>query len=296
MRGLFLSFCFFISVSICSFSQMIKVSSERDQDGNILINASNADVIPYTLIFDFSGLQNLSGGASTVISNPGISKVATLKRINANQGTNYSYTYSYVKGSIYAKSKIDPVYLIPVPAGVTVEAQAMKNLGEGINKDTGSTFTGVSFRFSEPSLIVAPRKGIVSSMDMSHNPENRNLAFSANENMIELYHEDGTFTRISVLRAGTEKVKIGQTVLPGQILAESGGENYENGRHVRVVNFRYEKENSGKFHSVIFPVKFALSEGTEMNFKGQKIEVSHPEEVIALELSKKELKSMLEGK
>lgn len=296
MRSLVLSFGFFISVSFCSFSQMIKVSAERDDSGNVLINASNADVIPYTLVFDFSNLQNLSGGSSTVISNPGNSRVATLKRINATQGTNYSYTYSYVKGNIFAKSKIDPVYLIPLPAGVTLEAQAMKSLGETISKNAGSTFTGVSFRFSEPSPILAPRKGIVSSIDMTHNPENKNLAYSANENMIELYHEDGSFTRISVLRAGSEKVKIGQTVLPGQILAESGGENYENGRHVRVVNFRYEKENTGKFHSVIFPVKYAVAEGTEMVFKGQKIEVVHPEEVIALELSKKELKSVQEGK
>ena len=296
MRAVFLSFCFAFFLSNSGYSQMIKVSAERDDDGNVLINASNADVIPYTLVFDFSGLQNLSGGASTVVSNPGNSRVATLKRINANQGTNYSYTYSYVKGNIYAKSKIDPVYLIPLPEGISVQAQAMRSLEQRIKEDQNTTFTGVSFRFSEPSPILAPRKGIVSAMDMSHNPENKNLAFSANENMIELYHEDGTFTRITVLRAGSEKVKIGQTVLPGQILAESGGENYENGRHVRVVNFRYEKESSGKFQSVIFPVKYALSDGTEMVFKGQQINVAHPEEVIALELSKKELKAIQEGK
>ena len=296
MRSIILCICLSLFLANSSFSQMIKVSSERDESGNVVINASNADVIPYTLVFDFSNLQNLSGGASTVISNPGNSRVATLKRINENQGTNYSYTYSYVKGNIYAKSKIDPVYLIPLPEGITVQAQAMRSLEQRIKEEQTTTFTGVSFRFSEPSLILAPRRGIVSAMDMSHNPENKNLAYSANENMIELYHEDGTFTRITVLRAGSEKVKIGQTVLPGQVLAESGGENYENGRHVRVVNFRYEKEASGKFQSMVFPVKYALSEGTEMTFKGQQIEVAHPEEVIALELSKKELKSLQEGK
>jgi hypothetical protein len=286
---------FFLTFSFSAFSQMITVSSERDQDGNVLISSANSDVIPYTLLMNFSGLQNLSSGASTVISNPGVSRVATLKRINANQVTNYSYTYTYVKGNIFAKSKIDPVYLIPLPEGVLVEAHQMKNLETTYSDKNASPYVGVSFKFSEPTSILAPRKGIISVIEMDSNIENKNLTFSAKENMIEIYHEDGTFTRISVLKSGSQRVKIGQTVLPGEVLAESGGENYDQGRHVRVVNYRFEKETSEKFKTVVFPVSYAIEKGTEMDFRGQKINVVHPVEVIELEMTKKELKNHQKG-
>jgi hypothetical protein len=283
-------------LSFSAFPQMITVSSERDQDGNVLITAANSDVIPYTLLMNFSGLKNLSGGVSTVISNPGISRVATLKRINTNQVTNYSYTYTYAKGNIFAKSKIDPVYLIPLPEGISVEAHQMKNLETTYSDKNSPTYVGVSFKFTEPSPIVAPRKGIISALEMDSNQEDKNLTFSAKENRIEIYHEDGSFTRISVLKPGSQRVKMGQTVLPGEVLAESGGENYELGRHVRMVNYRFEKESPDQFKTVVFPVNFATKKGTEMDFRGQNIEVVHPEEIKSLELTKKELKSLQLGK
>ncbi len=280
-----------------SVNQPITLSSERDSQSNVVLTATNSDVIPYTVLITYSNLQNLAPSSSVpVVANPGQTRVGTLKPLNSGQGTNYSYTYRFVKGNIYAKTKLDPVYFIPVAEGTKVTAFKMDHIANRIREEKSDAFVGVSFRFIEPTVIVAPRKGIVSAVEMNHQNEKENLNYSANENMIEIYHEDGSFTRLSVLKSGTEKVEVGQVVFPGDILAESAGENYLGGPHVRMVNFRYEKDGPDNFKSNVFPVTFITEPGHQAQFAGEELLVVHPEAIKIMELNKRELKALQSGK
>jgi hypothetical protein len=74
MRLLFFSLTLLGITSTLSVAQ-IKVESERDNDGNVLIFATNTELIPYSVILNFSTLQNLTttgGGNVTAIALPGI--------------------------------------------------------------------------------------------------------------------------------------------------------------------------------------------------------------------------------
>ena len=288
-----LGFIFMLS-SISSFAQ-IEIETERDKDGNVIISAFNSSSVPYTLQFDFSRLQNLSaagGGSPMGISNPGTSRVLTLKRVNSSQGTDFSYSYRYIKGNIYSKSKIDPLYLIPVKEGVAVRGVSMTHIENRLRpKEQNDMFVGVAFYLPEEVTIVAPRKGYISDMKMDYRAGKNDLDFARSENYIEIYHADGTLTQIKVLKAGSELVKIGQQVFPGDPLATSAGENYQNGRHVRVIPLRVSKDEEGKIHSEIYPVKFVLDGGYETIEKPVESTVIHPEEIITLEMTKKELKN-----
>jgi hypothetical protein len=132
-------------------------------------------------------------------------------------------------------------------------------------------------------------------MKMDANVNGENLSFAREENYIEIYHEDGTFTKLTVLKAGSEKVKVGQQVFPGDVLAESGGENYSQGPHVRMINIKTVRDNDRLIYQPI-PVMFQSDKGALEIKQYVTFSTVHPEEVIIMEMSKKELKTYQEGK
>lgn len=278
----------------------ITIETEQDSDRNVLFYAINPTKIPYSVVINFSQLQNMTtsgGGNVTAIASPGRSKVATLKPTLAGQGTNYRYGYSFAKGNVYGKTKFDPVYLIPVSEGTEVKAILNNNISKTLKKEEGyETYVGVSFIFDKPTSIVAPRKGVIAEMKMDYTTEKENLNFSADENYIEIYHEDGTITKLMVFKAGSEKVEVGDLVLPGQVLAESGGENYQQGPHIRIVNQRTVKDGPDKFKYSYYPVVFTTDIGNIEIKELSDFTVTHPLEVVTLELNKKELKNFQSGK
>ncbi|MFC3416013.1 peptidoglycan DD-metalloendopeptidase family protein [Algoriphagus hitonicola] len=282
-----------------SFAQ-IQVESERDKDGNVIITASNTSSVPHTLQFDFSNLQNLSpvgGGSPIGIANPGISRVATLKRENSSQVTNYSFRYTYIKGNIFAKRKKEPIYLIPVSAGTEVRGVSMTHIQNRLRPDQkNNDHVGVAFYLPKEVTIVAPRKGYISDMKMDYTAGKNDLDFSRSENFIEIYHEDGTLTQLKVLKANSQLVKIGQEVFPGDPIATSAGENYQNGRHVRVICTRVIKNGEGKIQSEIFPVSYVLGEDFSTLVEPIETTVLHTDEVITMEMSKRELKNRNKAK
>lgn len=292
-------FLLFQLISIPAFAQ-ITIETERDDNGNVLFFSNNPEFVPYSVILNFATLQNLTstgGGSVMGVAMPGRTRLATLKPTLAGQGTNYSFTFSFAKGNVYGKNKTESVYLIPVKEGVKVQAFLMTTIENRLGRgEVENPYRGVSFLFEEPTTIVAPRKGIVSEMKMQENPGSDNLDYSNNENHIELYHEDGTFTRIMVLKPGSQKVKLGQVVFPGDELAESAGENYNSGRHVRMVCLRTEKDGTEKFKYTNIPVKFSTPTGNREISQTEKLEVVFPREIIILEMSKKELKMFEERK
>lgn len=300
MRFLVCLLSLFLTISFYSAAQ-VSVDSERDDDGNVLVYATNSASIPYSVILNFSTLQNMttSGGGAivTALARPGRSQVAKLKPTLAGRGTSYNYSFSFAKGNVYGKSKSEPIYLIPVSEGVKVNGRQMTHIENKLGSETvNDEFVGVSFRFDEPTDIVAPRKGVIAEIEMSNQKQGENLNYARGENYIEIYHEDGTLTRLSVLKAGSEKVQVGDVVFPRDIIAESAGENYETGPHVRMINLKAEKNQLNKFEYRVSSVSFATNSGNIEISETIDLEVVHPTEIIEMEMSKRERKKYVSKK
>lgn len=300
MRLLIISFALAILTSL-ELSAQISIESERDEDGNVLFYAENATVIPYTIRLNFSTLNNLSsaGGGSvvTVVAQPGRMQITRLRPTIAGRGTNYNYTYRIAKGNVYGKNKAEAIYLIPVAEGEEVLAMQMTRVAETLGQEVPEgAYSGLSFRFENPSAIVAPRKGVVCEVSMENEDAKENLTFSRNENFIEIYHEDGSFTKISVLKARSEKVEVGDIVYPGDVIAESGGDNYSSGLHVRLVTMRVRKAGEDEFQYDLFPVKLASKSGPISVDEPIDLQVVHPQDVVEMEMSKREKKRYYAGK
>lgn len=289
------SLSFFVWLSFLSqFSYaQIEMLTERNDEGDIELYATNTSVVPFTILINYTELTNInsSGLAELAVVRPGKRKVATLKPRVEGQSTDLRYTYSFVKGDIFGKQKEEPLYLIPLPEGTITTGIRMTHIKNRLQPTEEVTdYVGVSFQFSLPTDIVAPRKGIVSEISIDKYPEKGNLDFDRSENYIELYHEDGSLTKVMVLKPGSEKVKVGQVVFPGDVIAESAGEDYNSGLHVRIVNMRPAKNGKDKLHYEMDPMKFVSKEGISAIAESQKLEVLFPKEIVTAEMSKREKK------
>ncbi|MDO9553665.1 hypothetical protein [Rhodonellum sp.] len=289
---------FSVIFSFSAFSQ-VNTTSEYDKDGNVLIYAENPDVIPYSLKIEFKSLTNLipsSGMASFAVASPGRSQVAKLRKQDPNQSTTVKFATTIYKGNFLAKNKEEIPSLLPVDKGVEVTVYNMTHLENSLKfEKTNESYVGISIHFESPTLICTPRKGVVSQIKEDEELKGTSYTFSALDNFIELYHEDGTFTKLVVLKAGSVKVKIGETVFPGDVLAESSGEKYESGRHVRMIQTRLEKNNEGLTMKTIQTKFYDESLGSIVPETGTKITAVHPGAMVTKEMSKKELKKHQES-
>ncbi|SFU04329.1 Peptidase family M23 [Algoriphagus locisalis] len=290
-----LFFLLILFSSASSFAQ-ITMDTEYKDDGSIELYATNPENAPYTVLIDVTAHSNLLpiGSSGLVIARPGRSKVTTLKRRTEGQSTSLRYTYSFIKGDYFAKSKVEPTYLIPLPEGTLATGIRMTHIENRLQpKEENTEYVGISFRFDLPTEIRAPRKGVVTAISMEQYDEQQNLDFDRSENFIELFHEDGSLTKIMVLRPGSQRVKVGQVVFPGDVLADSAGEEYVSGLHVRLVNMKPVKDGTNKLKYYHEPMKFISKEGESDFPQMKKVAVIYPEEIVTAEMSKKEKKAFV---
>lgn len=110
------------------------------------------------------------------------------------------------------------------------------------------------FAPAEGRYVAAMRAGVVAAYDLGlgQTPDRRLFG-----NYISIRHDDGTWSHYAHLKTRSFRVRTGQRVEAGQILAEVGNSGYSFGRHVHVhvtrspsiaapsIPFRFEKETAG---------------------------------------------------
>lgn len=80
MNRFILSLLFFLTIGQ-NLKAQITIETERDKDNNVNFYATNPKEIPYSVVLNFSELQNMTtpaGGNTIAVANPGRTKVATL--------------------------------------------------------------------------------------------------------------------------------------------------------------------------------------------------------------------------
>lgn len=154
-------------------------------------------------------------------------------------------------------------------------------------------YAGVGFFFETPAFICAPRKGIISEIKMDQESISSDPVDLESENFIEIYHQDGTFSRLSGLKLNSAKVAVGETVFPGQVIAESSNQGNETNHHVKMIQSRWEMTEKGVIW-MNFPVPVFLDQKEILSSETIDVLKSiHPKELISKEMNKKELKKFL---
>jgi hypothetical protein len=282
----------FLLASHSIFAQ-VQILAEQDQDRNLSLMAFNEDAIPYTIRIEFSKLENLESKEGNIlfkVAKPGKSNLLKLQSIYVNEPTGFNYKTQLFKGDFQSQPMSLATYLIPVSAGIQV---AMRPLTvENSFTQSGKTYSGVGFFFEKPAIVCAPRKGIIASIKMDIEESASGPAHFETENYIEIYHSDGTFSRLSGLQANSAKVSVGETVIPGQEIATSSLLAGQDIHHVKMIQSKWEMGEMG-INWINFPVEVISNQGKTLSDQSLiSLESIHPKDLIEKELDKKELKKI----
>jgi len=249
----------------------------KEANGKISFNATNRSLFDYTLIINFSNLQNVFPMVfkREIKLHPGYNNLFDLTIKNRDQGVSYEYSITYLM-RLSKNPDLTYPYLVPVGKGKTIYLNSIINSGV-------KTFISNQFKISNGDTVYAMRKGIVTALPENNSSVDR--VFKSGS--LEILHGDGTLAIYRGIKT-VLNANIGHQVFPGEPigLADEGGtltinilSSVEN-LNFKNINMRYSLE-SGKTYP-------------EDSING--LNISYPDDVIKKELTSKELKKFEKGK
>ncbi|MCH7415470.1 hypothetical protein MM213_18360 [Belliella sp. R4-6] len=284
----------FALYSPCIVNAQVNLYVKEERNGNKTFFSENKDAYHYSVIIDLEDFENLDTrdvSGRFFIAKPGKHPLAKMRVKNIGENTSLKYTSQIIKGKYNPEFRDKIPFLIPIREGLEVKITKEIYNQDVTNEDVDKRNAGVLIHFSEPTFICAPRKGLVTQINDGNLNESNEI--DDEENFIELYHEDGTFSRLYVFKSKTSRINVGDVVFPGMELAESAVLNQQAESYVRLVRLITVKEGYNliqKNEDVAFVSSINSSLKPENGFKMISV---HPKKWITFEMSKKELKKVL---
>lgn len=217
-------------------AQELNIYYENTQD-KVLIYANNSEYSPISVELDFE-VDNLKvkGGDLQVFVVEALKNkqlLTTLEVIKPQQ----SYKFSYQAISNYGnhlKSDYDKNYVYQLPYK---KGEAYR-IGQGyFGKFSHHNEYSLDFDMPLGTEISAIREGIVVKVIDHHSKNCSQPECKKFNNSILIYHEDGSFAEYAHIQQNSAKVKAGEKIYKGQIIALSGDVGYTTGPHLHLVIF-----------------------------------------------------------
>ena len=164
----------------------------------------------------------------------------------------YSYTNYYKLGSSIAKHDEACVYQLPYAPGSKFKVTQGYN---GKFSHKGSNRFAIDWQMPEGTEVRAARGGVVVRVKDDSDRGGASLKFDPLNNYVLIRHDDGTLGHYCHLQKGGCRVKVGQTVSTGQVIALSGNTGFSSGPHLHFCVF---KAKDGRERESI-PVKFSTA-------------------------------------
>jgi murein DD-endopeptidase MepM/ murein hydrolase activator NlpD len=234
---------------------LVKVTTEH-QGGATQFFVENDEYCEVTMTFQM-GLVNLKGNERfpyTAIFPP-------RKRTEAFEVSpevpgvkwEYCYTNYYKLGSNCALHDDSYTYQLPYASGDKFKVTQGYN---GKFSHTGSNQYSIDWDMPEGTLVLAARGGVVVRVKDDSDEGGPSIDFDRYNNYVLIRHDDGTLGHYCHLQKNGCLVKLGQTVVPGDVIAHSGNTGFSSGPHLHFCVFKTKDGRS----RVSLPVKFRTSQ------------------------------------
>ena len=233
----------------------VKVLAERA--GNLTrFRVENNEFSEVTMTFDMK-LCNLKGEHpfpyTATFPARQTTEAFTLSPVVPGDKWEYSYTNYYKLGSSCARHDDSYVYQLPYTPGVKFKVTQAYN---GKFSHTGANQYATDWQMPEGTPVCAARGGIVVRVKDDSDRGGSSMDFDRYNNYVLIRHEDGTLAHYCHLKKGGCLVKVGETVVAGQVIAHSGNTGFSSGPHLHLCIF---KTKNGQ-ERVSIPVRFRTSE------------------------------------
>ncbi|GAA0873240.1 hypothetical protein GCM10009117_23870 [Gangjinia marincola] len=212
------------------FAQKAKIHTVSTEAG-IEVLVDNPEVIPVSVTFsyEFTNMKSSKGSAFTALV-PAESKNINVATLMPTRKGKYSYksSYNYFYGDLNNK-EIDPdfAYLLPYETGASFK------LSQGyLSSGTHSAKYALDFTMPINTTVVAARGGTVFKVIDEFDKTCYRPGCEDFNNVIRIYHEDGTIGEYAHINTNSALVKPGDQVKANQPIAKSGNIGYSSGPHL----------------------------------------------------------------
>ncbi|THU39702.1 M23 family metallopeptidase [Niastella caeni] len=233
------SLCLYVAFSK---AQMVKVFYENKDQG-FVIYADNYELYPVSFTFSFN-LLNLyfSGSDKKVYVIPPKRerfRIGELTPLRIGDQTKFSYNFKTAIGDVTVK-KYDTSFAYDLPF--------QKGKSYKVNQGYNGTFShqnenALDFTMPEETEILAVREGRVVQIVQNNTESCPQEECKKYNNFILIMHPDGTFGYYAHIKYNGSKLKPGDHVKQGDVIAYSGNVGWSAGPHLHFACFlgRFEK-------------------------------------------------------
>ncbi|MBL4667682.1 MAG: M23 family metallopeptidase [Flavobacteriales bacterium] len=242
----------------------------NEEDGSTVVYATNNYMCDESVLIEFNTLKNMEADVklpfrTVVPAGSKKYKLFTLTIKNRSKGSQLGYTTRFCHGNAFEGEHDDKhVYTIPYKEGEQY----------GIGQAYGGRFShymkgkthAIDFTMPEGTSICAARDGIVIFVKDDSNKHGKTIKYQSYGNYITIYHSDGTMANYFHLKKNGSKVKVGDKVKAGEVIALSGNTGWSSGPHLHFQVFRFDENMEVKSVAT----KFRQVEGKAIILKKSK--------------------------
>ncbi len=266
---------FLLFVALFTFHSYAQSSDElfevynvrNEEDGSTVVYANNKNVCEESVLITFNVLKNMKADVelpykAVIPAGAKEYKLFTLTIKNKAKGSQLGYVTKFCHGDAFNGKHDDKyVYTIPYQAG------EQYSIGQAYGGKFSHFMKGkthaLDFTMKEGTAICAARDGIVIAVKDNSNKHGKTYKFQEYGNYVTIYHKDGTMANYFHIKKSGSKVKVGDKIKAGEIIALSGNTGWSSGPHLHFQVFAFDENMDVK--SV--PTKFRQEDGKAILLK-----------------------------
>lgn len=248
----------FCSVSIGYATHNVTIYYEKTETGYAVYADNNEySVASIKLEFTLTNLTIKDSNGKVYVVQPRQKKqlLTTLQIAQRNKAYKFSYK-SWTNYGDHTKDSYDTDYIYELPFA-KAESYKVHQGYNGIFSHQGKN--ALDFNMPIGTKVHAIRDGIVTKVVDQHHQNCGTKECKQYNNLIIIYHSDGTFAEYTHLKQEGAKVIVGDSVKQGQFIGYSGNTGWSTGPHLHLEVFLQ------KLHKrVTVQTKFKVNEGSQI--------------------------------
>lgn len=215
----------------------INTYTEKVEGGyNVYVDNNELTPVSIKISFTLTNLKSIDNN-NTIYVIPAKTKrhlATSLSILKQGKSYKYSYTTLYNRGNHHKE-----VYDVDYPYDLPYKKGQEFQLYQGYNgKSTHQNQNALDFKMPVGTPILAARGGLITNVIVNNSKNCFKKECKKFNNLITIYHDDGTFADYAHLKYKGAAVQVGAKVSQGQLLGYSGNVGYSNGPHLHFVVYR----------------------------------------------------------